>query len=104
MVLDPLADDPRLLLAVPDAAHHDLVAMVALGPQRLAEAALVVGDDLGGGGQDARGRAVVLLQPDHRGTRKVLVELQDVADLGAAPAVDRLVDRKSPRRTPINNS
>src|SRR3546814_5112035 len=27
----------------------------------------------------------------HRGTRKVLVELQDVADLGAAPAVDRLV-------------
>ena len=42
--LDLLADEARLLLAVPDAAHADLVAAVALGPQRLAEPALVVGD------------------------------------------------------------
>ena len=37
------------------------------------------------------GRAVVALQPDDRGAREVLLEAQDVADLGAAPAVDRLV-------------
>ena len=56
-------------------------------PRRL----LVGGDHAGGGGEDVRGRAVVLLEPDHRGAGEVLLEAQDVADLGAAPAVDRLV-------------
>ena len=37
------------------------------------------------------GRAVVLLEPGDRGAREILLEPQDVADLGAAPAVDRLV-------------
>ncbi len=37
------------------------------------------------------GRAVVALQPDHLRTGEILVEAQDVVDLGAAPAVDRLV-------------
>ena len=37
------------------------------------------------------GRAVVALEPDHVGAREILLEAQDVADLGAAPAVDRLV-------------
>ena len=37
------------------------------------------------------GRAVVLLQPDHLRAGEVLLEPQDVADLGAAPAIDRLV-------------
>ncbi len=36
-------------------------------------------------------RTVVLLEPDHRGAGKIGFEAQDVADLGAAPAVDRLV-------------
>ena len=37
------------------------------------------------------GGAVVLLQPDDLGAGEVLLEAQDVADLGAAPAIDRLV-------------
>jgi hypothetical protein len=37
------------------------------------------------------GGAVVALQPDHLGAGKVLLEAQDVVDLGAAPAIDRLV-------------
>ena len=48
-------------------------------------------DHSGGGAEDARGRAVVLLEADDRGAGKIAFEAQDVADLGAAPAVDRLV-------------
>ena len=44
-----------------------------------------------GGAEDVRGRAVVALQPDDGGAGKILLEAQDVVDLGAAPAIDRLV-------------
>ncbi len=37
------------------------------------------------------GRAVVALEPNDRGTGKILLEAQDVADLGTPPGVDRLV-------------
>ena len=59
--------------------------------KRLAEAAGIVGDEAGGGGEDVRGRAVVLLEPDDLGAGEVLFEAEDVGDLGAAPAIDRLV-------------
>ena len=89
--LDLLADRARLLVAVPHAAQRDALAFLHLGPQRLAEPALVVGDQVRGGGQDVRRRAVVALQPDDGGAGEILLEAQDVADLRAAPAVDRLV-------------
>ena len=44
-----------------------------------------------GGGEDVRGRAVILLEPDDLRAGKVLLEAQDVGDLGAAPGIDRLV-------------
>ena len=37
------------------------------------------------------GRAVVLLEPHHRGARERLLEVEHVREVGAAPAVDRLV-------------
>ena len=37
------------------------------------------------------GRAVVALEPDDLRAGKILLEAQDVVDLGAAPAIDRLV-------------
>ena len=43
-LLDVLADDARLFLIVPAAFDHDLLALLAVGPKRLAETALVVGD------------------------------------------------------------
>ena len=89
--LDLLADAARFLGAVPDADHLDLLAVAGVGPQSLAEAAGVVGDEAGGGGEDVRGRAVVLLEPDDLRAGEVLLEAQDVGDLGAAPGVDRLV-------------
>ena len=62
-----------------------------VGPQRLAEAAGVVGDQAVGGGEDVRGRAVILLEPDDLRAGEVLFEAQDVGDLRAAPGIDRLV-------------
>ena len=70
---------------------RDRVRVAGVGEQRLAEPALVVGDQVRGGAEDVRGRAVVALQPDDLGAGKILLEAQDVVDLRAAPAIDRLV-------------
>ncbi len=90
-LLDLLADGAGFLLGIPGAGDGDLLARLVVGAQRLAEPALVVGDEMRGGGEDMAGRAVIALEPDHLGAGKILLEAQDVVDLGAAPAVDRLV-------------
>ncbi len=69
----------------------DRLAFAAGGPQLLAQAALVVGDQRVGGLEDAGGGAVVLLQTDGLGIGKILAELLQVLDPRAAPAVDRLI-------------
>ncbi|MPL84433.1 hypothetical protein SDC9_30398 [bioreactor metagenome] len=89
--LDLLADPARLFLAIPMADQPHLLAALRLGPERLAKPPLVRGDQPRGGGQDMLGRAVILFEPDHHRAREILLEAQDVADLGAAPAIDRLV-------------
>ena len=92
-LLDLLADGARLLLRVPRRGDGDARRLRVLGvcEQRLAEPPLVVADQVRGGAQDMRGRAVVALQADHLGAGKILLEAQDVVDLGPAPAIDRLV-------------
>src|SRR6266436_7743962 len=90
-VFDLLADDAGLLLGVPGGGHRHLLAGLALRTQRLAEPAFVVSDEMRGCGENMGGRAIVALQADHLGSGEVLLEAQDVVDLGAAPAIDRLV-------------
>jgi hypothetical protein len=89
--LDLLADPARLLLAVPMADQADLLALARVGPERLAQPVLVGADHAIRRREDVAGGAIVLLQPDHLGAGKILLEAQDVADFGAAPAIDRLV-------------
>ena len=89
--LDDLTDRARLLLAVPGLGDADLLAGLAFRPQALAESLGIVGDQPRRGGEDMAGGAVVALQPHHDGAREIPLEAEDVADLGAAPAVDRLV-------------
>ena len=69
----------------------DLLAGVGLGPERLALALLVVRHHRAGRFQNVLGRAVILLQADGVRVGKVVLEIENVADVGAAPAVDRLV-------------
>ena len=89
--LDLVTDAARLLGAVPHADDFDPVALWQISEQGFAKAAAVVGDDPAGGGEDVRGAAVILFEPNDFGTWKVLFKLQDIFDLRAAPAVDRLV-------------
>ena len=90
-LLDLLADGAGFLFGVPGAGDGDLFAVLVLGAQGLAEAAFIVRDQMRGGGEDVPGGAIVALQPNDFGAGKIVVEAQDVVDLGAAPAIDRLV-------------
>ena len=72
---------------VPD----DPLTVTGVGPQPLLLAPLVVADHRVGGVEDRLGRAVVLLQQDRGGVGEVLLEVEDVADVGPAEGVDRLV-------------
>ena len=93
------------MLVVGDVADH-LLAVALVGPQALVPPVGVAGDHRVGRRQDALGGAVVLLQHDRDGVGEVLLELDDVADAGAAEGVDGLVGvahhaqltRRHPRR------
>src|SRR6266853_1848959 len=61
------------------------------GPQPLLGALGVVADDAVSGVQDGLARAVVLLQPHDLGVGVVLAEIEDIAHVRAAEAIDRLV-------------
>src|SRR3546814_4547040 len=69
----------------------DCFAVVAVGPQFLAEPAGVLRNQAVGGAEDGAGRAVVLFEADRLAAAEILVETQHVVDARAAPAVDRLV-------------
>ena len=69
----------------------DELARGVFGPQALVLALAIVADHGVGGGQDGLGRAIVLLELEDAGLGKVALEVEDVADVGAAPSVDRLV-------------
>src|SRR5262245_23694566 len=90
-LLDLLADRARLFLGIPARGDLDLLARLVLGAQRLAESALVVGDEMRSGGQDVCCRAIIALETDDLGAGKIVLETENVVDLGATPAVDRLV-------------
>src|SRR5215213_3608921 len=90
-LLDLLADGTGFLFGIPRAGDGDFLARDVLGAQRFAEPALVVGNQMRGGGEDVAGGAVVALETDNLGARKIVVEAQDVVHLRPAPAVDGLV-------------
>ena len=81
----------RLGALVVDLHDLDERARAPRRPQVLALALAVVGDHGVGHVEDGLRAAVVLLQADDLGLRVVALELEDVADVGAAPRVDALV-------------
>jgi hypothetical protein len=90
-LLDLFTDGASFFFRIPCGDDGDLFAFGALRAQRLAEPALIVGDEMRGGGEDVRGRAIVALKANDLCAGKILVEAQDVVDFRAAPAVDRLI-------------
>ena len=92
--LDLTEDEARLGVLVGQLTDHDRRAFADVGPQLLVELATVVADHTVRRGQDRLRGAVVALQLDDLDggpiDREVVLEVQDVADVGAAEAVDRL--------------
>ena len=88
---DLVGDPQGFVFGVGSFVQRDLVALARLGPEPFADALGVVGDHGAGGFQDVLGRAVVLLQADGDRARKIALEVEDVADIRPAPAVDGLV-------------
>jgi hypothetical protein len=78
-------------MLVLDLEHAHRLTVAEVGPQVLGLALAVVRDDRVRGAEDRVRGAVVLLQRDDRRLAEVALELEDVADVGAAERVDRLV-------------
>ena len=90
-LLDLFADAAGFFLRVPAAGDLHLLARHVFGAQRLAEAAFVVRDQVRGGRQDVPSAAIIPFQANDLRARKIMVEPENVIDLGAAPAINRLV-------------
>ncbi len=90
-LLDPLHHVVRLQAPLVKQLEGDAVPRPQVGPQGLAQALGVVGDDRAGGVQDLLGGAVVLFQLDLHRLREVPLEVQDVADVGPAPPINALI-------------
>ncbi|PAV72124.1 hypothetical protein WR25_11663 [Diploscapter pachys] len=89
--LDLVADPAGFFGPVPHPQHAHLFAYVEFGPQRLAEPTAVMRDHARCGAEDVGRRPVILFEADHLGAGKILLELQDVFDLCAAPRIDGLI-------------
>ena len=81
----------RLLLRVVGRVADDRLALAERRPQLLRLASLVVGDDGVGRVEDGLRGAVVLFEHDGPRVGEILLEVLDVADVGAAERVDGLV-------------
>ncbi len=88
---DAVGDEEGFVFAVGGFVVADERAAFAGGEEVLALALRVLRDDGGGAFEDDLGGAVVLLEADGAGFGKIFFELEDVANVGAAPGVDGLV-------------
>jgi hypothetical protein len=90
-LVDLAGDERRLVVLVVGDVADDRLAVARVGPQPLVLAGRVLRDDRVRRRQDRLGRAVVLLEQHDGRVGVVLLEVLDVADVGAAEGVDRLV-------------
>ena len=84
-------DEVGFLELVAAAEVDDAGAALAVGPEVLVLAVAVLADDGRRGVEDDLRRSVVALELDGRRFGEVLLEVEDVAQVGAAPLVDRLI-------------
>ena len=78
-------------VGVSEGQDFDRIAGGLASEQRLAEPSLILRDDGVGRGENMRGRAKVLLQPEQRRAGKFMREAADEADIRASEAVHALV-------------
>ncbi len=88
--LDLADDEARLGVLVLEPPQVNRIALAELAPQPLGDAAAVVRYHRIRRPQDPLGRAVVLLELDDARIREIVLEVEDVFDVGRAKAVDAL--------------
>ncbi len=88
---DTVDDKARFIEIVKRAIEGDRFAVGAVGPQFLTQTPAVVFNQGVSGAQDIAGRAVVLLEADGLRAGEIGEKALNILNLGAAPAVDRLV-------------
>ncbi len=86
-----VSGEKRLVLAVRSLVVADPGAALARSPKVLAFAADVIRHHRRRGLQNILRGAVVLFEADDLGLGKIFLEFKDVADVGAAPGINRLV-------------
>ena len=93
MLFDLFAYRTCLFFRVPGRMDVDLgvLRIDGIGEQCLAQPPFVVSDQMRGCSKYMCCGSVVALEADDLGAGKILLEPQDVVDLGSAPAIDRLV-------------
>src|SRR5438445_13736387 len=91
---DRLSDEVSVFLLVTSSIDLRRVACRVLIPKRLVLALPVVIDDRRGQRQDASGRTIVLLELDDPCARIVLLEIENVPDVGPAPTIHRVVNKE----------
>ena len=89
--VDLLDNELRLLFLGVSLGDRHRGAGVVAGEQVLRDAVLVGRDEAPRGFENGAGGAVVLREMHLLGVRVVLLEREDVADVGVAPGVDRLI-------------
>ena len=94
-------DEPRLGVLVLDLDDLHRLALAEVGEQALRLAVAVVLDHRVRGAEDRVRRAVVLLERDRPGAGEVALEVEDVVDVRAAEAVDRLVGVADREHVPV---
>ena len=90
-LLDPARDPLGLVVLVVGLVAPDEPPAGVRRPELLLGPCRVPGHDGMGRVEDELGAAIVLLELHDDGVRVVALEVEDVPDVGAAPAVDRLV-------------
>ncbi len=90
-VLDGVGDPQSFVFRIRRLVERDLFARARVGPQSFADALGVMRHHGAGGFENGLSRTVVLLQANDGGAGKIAFEVQDIADIGAAPSINRLV-------------
>ena len=88
---DLIQDEIALIVFVVGLVDGDLGAAAAVGEEVLGRAVAVAADHGIGRIEDGLGGAVILFEQDDLGVGEVIAEALDVAEIGAAPAVDGLI-------------
>src|SRR5262249_33164665 len=91
VILDAIGDPQGFIFRVRRFVQGDLGARAGFCPERLSDALGIVGNYRTRSSQDVFRGAIILLQPDDSGAGKIALEVQNVADVRAAPTINGLV-------------